>query len=74
MLNFFRKNREDKLGERDFRFLSAVDNSLKNYDFSSQINREFIIGKRSAMLSEKEGSFSYQFNGDLESVYFQPGP
>tara|TARA_A100000171_G_C2137985_1_gene151965 strand:+ start:4990 stop:5682 length:693 start_codon:yes stop_codon:yes gene_type:complete len=74
MIKFFKKNNEHRLTDRDFEFLSALDAKIPTHDFSNQINKDFIIGKRAAMRTEREGSFSYQFNANLENKYFQSGP
>ncbi len=69
MLGLFKKKNRNLLSELDFEFLNALANKLVRYDFKSQINRDFIVGKRSAMLSERKGSFTYIFNAELEERY-----
>ena len=67
MFNFFRKKK--LITDFDFEFLKALASELQAYNLLSQINKDFIIGKRKAMPTEKHGSFTYIFNADLEKKY-----
>ena len=57
----------------DYVFLKTIAKGLSKYDFVEQINKDFIIGKRVAMLSEKQGSYTYIFNAELEKKFMKPG-